>query len=325
MSISSLFRLALVLVSVAWSGASALAAQSLSEAVQQADAKYLKVPDITTKDDSPKIEAGSGEEDTAPLPQEISKGKLKAALTYTESKTEDGETARAPVVTVSFDGKEIGKLEGAPGFSDPPVSVQIAELDPGNPNPEVVVSFYTGGAHCCSDTKVLTSSKDGASWQTVALEELDGGPLLATDLDGDGPYEFETRDNAFLYTFGCYACSSAPLQVLTVADGAVKNVTTDPRFRKAHEAWLKDMIADIPEEDVNGFLAGYVGEKILLGEGKQAWQLMLDHYDKESDWGLETCSQPVNERGECPVKTTLVSFPEALERMLNENGYKVEK
>lgn len=325
MSMSSLFRLGLVLAIVALSGSSALAGQSLSEAVQQADAKYLKVPDIETKNDAPKIEAGSGEEETAPAPQEISKGKLKAALTYTESKTEDGETARAPVVTVTFDGKEIGKLEGEPGFSDPPVGVQIAELDPGNPNPEVVVSFYTGGAHCCSDTKVLTSSKDGSSWQTVDLGQFDGGPMLATDLDGDGAYEFETRDNAFLYNFGCYACSSAPLEVLTVTDGAVKNVTSDARFRPAHEAWLKDMIADVPEEDANGFLAGYVGEKILLGEGKQAWQLMLDHYDHESDWGLETCSQPVNERGECPVKTTLLSFPDALERMLNENGYKIEK
>ena len=108
-------------------------------------------------------------------------------------------------------------------------------------------------------------------------------------------------------------------------DGAVKNITTDPRFHHEHELWLKDMITDVPDEDVNGFLAGYVGEKILLGEGKQAWELMLAHYDKDSDWGLETCGQPVNDKGECPVKTELLSFPDALERMLNENGYKVEK
>ena len=34
------------------------------------------------------------------------------------------------------------------------------------------------------------------------------------------------------------------------------------------------MITEVPDEEVNGFLAGYVGEKILLGEGKQAWALM---------------------------------------------------
>jgi hypothetical protein len=321
-----LLRIAFVaLVSlVAWTGMAA-ADPTLPDAVKKADAKYLELKETQTEDKSKKIEAGGGEEEEELKPQEISEGPLKAALTYAESKSEDGDVLNAPIVTVTFDGKEIGKFEGEPGFGNPPVSVQIANLDPSNPHPEVIVSFYTGGAHCCSDTKILTSSQDGTSWQTVDLGQFDGGPLTASDLDGDGVYEFETRDNAFLYTFGCYACSSAPLEVLTVQEGAVKNITTDPRFHHEHELWLKDIISDVPDEDVNGFLAGYVGEKILLGEGKQAWELMLAHYDKDSDWGLETCPQPVNDKGECPVKTELLSFPDALERMLNENGYKVEK
>ena len=66
---------------------------------------------------SKKIEAGGGEEDTEPTAQEISDGPLKAALTYTESKAEDSdETMRAPIVTVTFDGKEIGKFEGEAGL-----------------------------------------------------------------------------------------------------------------------------------------------------------------------------------------------------------------
>jgi hypothetical protein len=87
------------------------------------------------------------------------------------------------------------------------------------------------------------------------------------------------------------------------------------------------MIGNVPEEgnDVNGFLAGYVGEKILLGEGKAAWDLMLAYYDHESDWGLEICDKPLDEDGECPGETVRLTFPDALERMLNENGYKVEK
>ena len=57
------------------------------------------------------------------------------------------------------------------------------------------------------------------------------------------------------------------------------------RFRPAHEAYLKNIIAEVPDEDLNGFLAGYVGEKILLGEGKRAWKLMLAYCDRKSDWG----------------------------------------
>ena len=302
------------------------AAPSLADAIKEVDAKYLEVPDVEGADNAPKIEAGGGEEEETPGPQEISQGAVKAALSYSEDKSEDGEITRTPVVTVFADGKEVAKLEGeGTGSADPPVSVQIAEIDPGNQYPEVVVSFYTGGAHCCSVTSVITSSADGSAWQTVKVGEFDGGPMLATDLNGDGRYEFQTRDNAFLYAFACYACSEAPLELLTVENGAAKNVTTDEKFKPAHAAYLKGMISNVPDEDVNGFLAGYVGEKILLGEGKPAWDLMLGYYDKASDWGLEVCDQPLNEDGACPGEQITLTFPDALERMLKENGYKVEK
>jgi hypothetical protein len=306
----------------------ALAAITLAAAIKQEDAKYLDAPAVTAKDDAPKIEAGGGEEGTVPKPQEISQGEVKAALSYSEAKGDDGEVTRTPIVTIFANGKEVAKLEGEDTFyADPPVSLQIAELDASNQTPEVVVSFYTGGAHCCSDTSVVSSSADGSVWKTIDVGEFDGGPLLASDLDGDGRYEFETRDNAFLYAFGCYACSTAPLELIGIDNGEVKNITTEERFKPAHAAYLKEMIGDAPEEeaDANGYLAGYVGEKSLLGESKSAWAIMLKYYDKASDWGLETCDQPVNENGDCPGQTIKLTFPDALERMLKENGYKVEK
>lgn len=303
-----------------------MAAPSLAEAIKAADAKHLNAKDIEVENAAPKIETGSGEEGEQPHAQEIAQGKLKAALSYKETKTEEGEIARVPVVTVSEDGVEVAKLEGEDsGMGDPPLAVQIAEIDPANSEPEVVVSFYTGGAHCCSDTKVITKAKDGSGWKTVEVGQFDGAPLLANDVTGDGRYVFETRDNAFLYAFACYACSSAPLKLLAIEDGEVKDVSADPKFRPAHEAYLKDMIVEVPEEDVNGFLAGYVAEKIRLGEGEEAWKLMLDYYDRESDWGLDLCDQPLDENGACPGTSTKVDFPEGLERMLNENGYTVEK
>lgn len=302
----------------------AAAEQGLAEAVKQLDAKYLDVPDVVPADAAPKIEVGGGEEAETPEPQEISQGPIKATLTFVESTDDSGNVARDPVVTVFVDGKEVAKLSNEGAFTDPILSVQIAELDPSNAHPEVVVSFYTGGAHCCSDTSVLLSNKDGSEWTTLDVGEFDGGPLLAVDIDGDERYEFETRDNAFLYTFACYACSEAPLEVLAVENGEVKNVSADPRFRAAHAAYLKSMIENVPEDDANGFLAGYVGEKIRLSEGKEAWELMLAHYDKQSDWGFDVCDQELDDNGECPGKEVKLTFPEALERMLNESGYTIE-
>jgi hypothetical protein len=330
--VSLLSRLSLSAVIIATQGG-ANAAATLAEAVKQADAKYRAAPDIASDDDTPKIEAGNGNDDTAPATQEIAQGAIKAVLSYTEEKSEDGEgegedgeVTRAPVVTVFAGDKEVAKLEGeGSGFADPPVSVQIAEIDGSNPYPEVVVSFYTGGAHCCSDTSVVTATPDGSNWTTVALGEFDGEPLLATDVNGDGRYEFMIRDNAFLYAFACYACSEAPLNLLAIDNGGVKDVTREERFTPAHAAWLKSMTNNVPDgSDVNGFLAGYVGEKILLGEGKSAWETMLAYYDHASDWGLEFCDKPLNDDGECPVATVRLPFPQALERMLKENGYKIE-
>ena len=112
--------------------------------------------------------------------------------------------------------------------------------------------------------------------------------------------------------------------MIGVEGAEVKNVTEDPRYRPAHISWLKQMIETVPEDDINGFLAGYVGEKILLGEGKQAWELMLEYYDRASDWGLTACNVQLDDEGNCPGKEITLSFPDALEHMLKENGYKVE-
>jgi len=62
----------------------------------------------------------------------------------------------------------------------------------------------------------------------------------------------------------------------------------------------------------------------MLGEVKQAWELMLGHYDKVSEWGLDSCNVPLDDDGECLGRELRLSFPEALEHMLKENGYKVE-
>ena len=318
--------LVLLMLGAVFLSPTAGAAPTLAEAINKADAKYLGAEEVVPKGDAPTIAAGSGEEETEPTSQEIAQGQVRATLTYKESKTEEGETERVPIVTVFADGEQVAQIEGESlGSFDPPVSVQIAEIDPANANPEVVVSFFTGGAHCCSDTKLITSNKDGSGWQTVGVGQFDGGPLLATDLNGDGRYVFETRDNAFLYAFACYACSAAPLKILTVEGGEVKNVSGDPSFRPAHEAYMRSIVTLVPEEELNGFLAGYVGEKSLLGEGKEAWKLMLAHYDRSADQGLDFCDKPLDEEGACPGTTTRLTFPEALERMLNENGYKVEK
>lgn len=117
------------------------AAEELPAAIKAADAKYLAVPDVTPKDDSAKIEAGGGEDEGA-KPQEIEKDAVKAALDY-RAVDSDGETFFAPTITVFAGGKEVAKFAQGDddAFPSPYLSIQIAQLDPGNTHPEVVVFF----------------------------------------------------------------------------------------------------------------------------------------------------------------------------------------
>ena len=259
---------------------------------------------------------------------QLSDGPVSIDVTLKKGGPPDGVLYMSPIVSVSVDGKQVIRSEGSESFPDNPVFlVQIAEMDPSNPYPEIVFSTYTGGAHCCSDTRVLASSKDGKEWREISVGPFDGGPLAVSDLNADGRYELATRDNAFLYTFGCYACSTAPLLILELEDGKLKNVSAKPAFR-AHQLESLKRIIEWADDgaDRNGFLAGYVGQKILLGEGAPAWQLMLKHYDRKSEWGLETCSVDRDKAGECPKgKTVKLTYPEALERFLEENDYKLKK
>lgn len=258
----------------------------------------------------------------------LSEGRLTVSITLKKEGPPDGLLFQKPVLKLSVDGRQVIEIEGAESFPDNPVFVaQIAEMDPANPYAEVVLSVYTGGAHCCSATRVLTSSPDGKVWKAIDVGMFDGGPLEARDLDRDGRYEFAMRDNAFLYTFGCYACSTAPLHILRVDKGQIVDVSGNPAFRNRQVESLRHIIDWVAEDtDRNGFLAGYVGQKILLGEGREAWALMLKHYDKKSDWGLDWCKVKRDEKGECPPgQLEMLNYPQALERFLKEAGYDVKK
>lgn len=296
--------------------------------IKAQNARHLGAAPKLPKSPKPPTAEREWEEKITRRAWDLRDGPLFVSIGLKKAGPPDGLLFQAPVVTVSVDGRQVITAEGADSIPDNPVFVvQIAEMDPGNPYPEVLMSVYTGGAHCCSSTVILTSSPDGKTWKEVEVGQFDGEPLEARDLDGDGRYEIATRDNAFLYTFGCYACSTAPLHVLRLEKGQMVNASANKAYRK----WQVDNLRQIIEwanddADRNGFLAGYVGQKILLGEGAQAWKLMLKHHDSATDWGLDHCKVKRDDKGECPAgQLEILKFPVALERFLKEAGYTVEK
>ena len=60
----------------------------------------------------------------------------------------------------------LGALRIGSGSSE--AVLQVLEMDPSNPYPEVLLSTFTGGAHGCNDTRVLTISPMVAASSTSA-------------------------------------------------------------------------------------------------------------------------------------------------------------
>ena len=214
------------------------------------------------------------------------------------------------------------QLDGA----TPPSSVQLRtmRLDPFSSVPEVVISYYLGGAHCCTATKIATMDMYGG-WHVIDAGSLDGdGGFTFVDLEGDHSYELTYLDNSFLYAFGCYACSYAPMRIKKLVGFHIEDVTRDPKYG----SFLREQLARMEQRGrgngalrTNGYLGGWVAAKAEVGEFDEAWRTMLASYDHNSAWDMEDCltGEPLNK---CPAASKRqLDFPSALSKHLVQTGY----
>ncbi|WP_146141256.1 hypothetical protein [Stenomitos frigidus] len=100
--------------------------------------------------------------------------------------------------------------------------VALKDLD-GDRTAEVIVSSFSGGAHCCTNLKIYM-------WRGDQFIETDTGFLDGIggsfqDIDHDGKQEFLTVDNAFLYAFSSYAGSVPPDRIYALRQGRLQDVT----------------------------------------------------------------------------------------------------
>lgn len=196
----------------------------------------------------------------------------------------------------------------------------VTRLDASDIVSQVLVSTFTGGAHCCSVLTVV-ESRDGA-WRTYDLGSWDGDtPAMPRDLDGDGVKEFRFVDQAFLYAFASYAESWAPPVIQNRVDGRIEDVSKASVYRPVFDKAAADSRIACLERS-NGACAAYVASAARAGRLDGAWAEMLDAYDQASDWTLPTACR-VRTSGSCPVgaEMTFSTFPEALQWFLGEHGY----
>ena len=101
--------------------------------------------------------------------------------------------------------------------------------------------------------------------------------------------------------------------------------TGELRFLPAHRAWLKE-IEDSVEPDARwsskGFLAGWLAEKIRLGEGAGAWAELYGRWNFAEDEGEEACPNGDDPDACAKKDRKVLKFPERLRLFLTDADYK---
>lgn len=237
--------------------------------------------------------------------REISADNIKVSVSYDKNEN----TANELRYTLYYNNQE--QLTAVEDDAFMYGNVSFDDLD-NNGTSEVIVQTYSGGAHCCTTYKVYTW-QDG-EFVMAQLGPADGGGGEFEDLNNDGNSEFITFDQNFFYAFSSYAGSFPPSIILTFRNGDFEEVTQQyPQYIRSW-AWQKYLRVRDNQYN-NGVLAGYVADKILLGEFEEGWNFMLAHYDRDPDMQYNIYNDDGEVIGRHP------DFPTALRAFLIDTGY----
>ena len=182
--------------------------------------------------------------------------------------------------------------------------------------------MYTGGAHCCTVTKIVYQTNDG-DWKIGEFGTRDGDPELKfEDVLNDGNFKIIGFDERFNYAFSSYAGSWPPIKIEEFQDGRLIDVTRNKRFLpRIHQALAEFEANAQADWNSNGYLAGWVALKTLVGEQDDAFKRIILLYDRADTFGLLRCKVSLK-KYICPNDDYwLDPFPKALKQFLLRYNY----
>lgn len=212
--------------------------------------------------------------------EEAQSGATHARLDYTEEPESQFSDVRLQIVRSGqvVLNRPLGPIcdycEPAPlgGIFDDESSLRVRDLDRDG-EPEVVIDFYWGGAHCCFYSYVASRRSDGS----YSLKRRTWGDVRyrLADLNGDGTIEFRARNPRFSYAFASYASSWWPLQIWNVRSGSFVDVTRRHKRAVATDTariWRRYHRYRRAGREVRGVLAAYLANTYSLGTSRRGWR-----------------------------------------------------
>lgn len=232
---------------------------------------------------------------------------MRDRLDETKSVTVDVSNGSSRVV--SFE------IEGTYG---PHGTIGLIKLDRWQDAGQLLFTNFTGGAHCCTEVRIVDFSGDPPV--VIDLGAFDTGTVEPEDIDGDGYLELAVPDERFR-GFDSYAGSFPPHLIYTAADGKLADLTFDARFA-LHHRWMFDRQAaacGIEARRAPGACAGLLGTAAILGLlGPTADNLDFETMPEETafPWTYFRC-----EDADCSETTKITDFVEAVRGELQRWGY----
>jgi hypothetical protein len=169
------------------------------------------------------------------------------------------------------------------GFEHPAADFAVGRLDPDDPVPQVILSAYSGGAHCCNVRTVFVKARH--KWRIFEL----GAGLNADvnrfpkDEHGTGRPAFVLPDDRFAYAFTSFAGSWMPPRVFVVINGAVAELSGSSLYESLYKRDMAEAKKECfdPKGDPFGACAGFVADAARLGQFCAAWDDLLNNYPKQ--------------------------------------------
>jgi hypothetical protein len=169
------------------------------------------------------------------------------------------------------------------GYYDAKKSLRVLNLD-GDPEPEILVELYSGGANCCSLVLIYDYIASSGSFRASHRDWNGGLGYELRDLDGDGVPEFVSADGQFFYEFDLSRPESrSPIRIARFGPTGLQDVTRAYPTLIQNDAaqQLREYKRYRPREypSVRGMLAAYAADTAMLGRADEAFVIVQQAVD----------------------------------------------
>lgn len=194
-------------------------------------------------------------------------GSIRAKVTFVK----DGYEYRRLQLRITREGRTwVSGLLGLTYFRPPKLVVRDLDADA---EPDVILDTYTGGAHCCDESRFFRYIPAERRYRTTFHSWGNVGYRLK-DVDRDRRPELVSADDRFAYAFTSFAGSFFPLQIWHFDHGRLRDVTRSFATvieRDADDLWRTYAKIRRERTDVRGVLAAWMADQYLLGLEDEAW------------------------------------------------------